>query len=131
MGPDEALGRREREALRQAPDRVYRVIVGPDAKVEDFQSDEAGGRRVRVLAPETLLRRQGFSAWLALLEGALAVCAQYGRYFGFYVAVVEPPRDALFWPSQEDPRHVTAYGDPTAFLNGVKEVLLSSSVRLR
>lgn len=116
--------------LRRVPDRVYRVIVGPAARIEDFYSDKASGRAVRVLTPETFLRHQGFSAWL-VLESAVAVSARYGRYFGFCIAVVASPPGALFWPSRNDHKHVTAYGDPASFLLGVKEILLPSSVRLR
>ncbi len=102
---------------------VYRVIRGPVAVREDFLSDRVRGKRPWDDTSESTRRNEGFSVW-ASPEGAAAISRRFGHRLGRFVAEVQVPPGTRLEPFAAVPDHLTAHGDPDAFVGSVLRVVL-------
>ncbi len=100
---------------------VFRVLKGQQADRDDFLSDEARKKRPRETSPEGLARHHGFSVWRTE-EHARAVARRFPR-LGTYIAEVDLPVDATLLPFRDTPDHLTAFGDPDAFVHAVVRIV--------
>jgi hypothetical protein len=100
---------------------VYRIVRGKEATRADFLSDEARGRHLRDRSEGGRRRHRGFSVWTTE-DHARRAARRFPR-LGAYIAVVDVPEDALLESSRDVPEHLTAYGDPDAFVRSVVAVV--------
>jgi len=103
------------------PVHVFRVLRGAQATRDDFLSDAARRKRPRGTASQVLIRHQGFSVWRTE-EQARAVARRFLR-LGTHIAEVDLPDGATVLPFRETADHLTAFGDPDAFVHAVVRIV--------
>lgn len=100
---------------------VYRIVRSDPPVADEFVSDRVRGRPLRDLSDDTRRRWEGLSVW-ATDVAAFRAARRYPS-LGRHVAEVAVGGEIRLEPSGR-PGHLTAYGEPQAFVTRVVRVMV-------